>query len=102
VANSFGGAAAVAGGGKFENGAITGAFGYLFNGAAGRAVGGLIGGWFAVVGAETGPLDPLLYWAGHILGGEFGSRLEDLFSPSGTALARSLGQAGEDAGLGSL
>ena len=32
VANSvLGGAAAVAGGGKFENGAITGAFGYLFN-----------------------------------------------------------------------
>src|SRR5581483_12037989 len=28
---ALGGAASVAGGGKFENGAITGAFGYLFN-----------------------------------------------------------------------
>jgi Possible hemagglutinin (DUF637) len=35
VANTvLGRAAAVAGGGKFENGAITGAFGYMFNGAA--------------------------------------------------------------------
>ncbi len=49
VANSvLGGVASVAGGGKFANGAITGAFGYLFNGAAGRAAGGHIG----------------LYWAG--------------------------------------
>jgi hypothetical protein len=36
VANSvLGGAASVAGGGKFANGAITGAFGYLFNKVAG-------------------------------------------------------------------
>ena len=39
VANSVvGGAAAVAGGGKFENGAITGAFGYLFNSEGGRVL----------------------------------------------------------------
>ncbi len=38
VANgALGGGAAVLGGGKFENGAITGAFGYLFNAARGAA-----------------------------------------------------------------
>jgi hypothetical protein len=43
VANAtLGGLAAVAGGGKFANGAITGAFGYLFNQAA-RDLGGTSG-----------------------------------------------------------
>jgi hypothetical protein len=50
VANAaLGGGAAVLGGGKFENGAITGAFGYLFNAARGAFIGGATGG--AAVGA---------------------------------------------------
>ncbi len=74
----LGGLASVAGGGKFANGAITGAFGYLFNGAAGRAIGGFIGGIIAGIGAvETGPGDLLAILAGHYAGGEIGSRLED-------------------------
>jgi hypothetical protein len=74
----LGGAAAVAGGGKFENGAVTGAFAYLFNGAAGRAVGGFVGGLFAgLAGVESGPGDLFAILAGHYGGGEIGSRIED-------------------------
>jgi RHS repeat-associated protein len=41
---ALGGGAAVLGGGKFQNGAITGAFGYMFNSEGeGRAIGALIG-----------------------------------------------------------
>jgi RHS repeat-associated protein len=73
-----GGLASVAGGGKFENGAVTAAFGYMFNAAAGRAVGGVIGGAFGALGGlETGPLAALVMMAGHYAGGEIGSRLED-------------------------
>jgi hypothetical protein len=85
VANAVvGGLAAVAGGGKFENGAITGAFGYLFNAAGGRAVGSAIGGLgAAALGLEAGPLDIAIATAGHFIGGEIGSALEDAV---GTAL----------------
>jgi RHS repeat-associated protein len=74
----LGGVASVAGGGKFANGAVTGAFGYLFNAAAGRLIGGYIGG--ALVGAlgfESGPGAVLAGLAGRYVGGEFGSWLED-------------------------
>ena len=82
VANSVvGGAPAVAGGGKFENGAITGAFGYLFNSQAGAlrgwAIGSGIGAWVSgLLGAETGPADLLIIaarrWAGGTVGAVFG------------------------------
>ena len=84
VANSaLGGGAAVLGGGKFENGAITGAFGYLFNADGGRAVGQVIGGRARdSSGIEGGPL---AYWGaieGSVLGGKIGSIVEDvLFGP---------------------
>jgi RHS repeat-associated protein len=78
VANStLGGLASVAGGGKFENGAVTGAFGYLFNAEGGRLLGGIIGG--AAVGALTGPEDVPGIVAGHFLGGAIGSWIEDAF-----------------------
>jgi len=74
----IGGVASVAGGGKFANGAITGAFGYMFNAATGRFIGhglGLIIG--GVGGIETGPADILVAMAfGHALG-EIFSRIED-------------------------
>jgi hypothetical protein len=79
VANTtLGGGAAVLGGGKFENGAITGAFGYLFNAAGGRALGHVVG-WVVggIGGVETGPGDVLVALAfGHALG-EIFSRIED-------------------------
>lgn len=79
VANSaLGGVASVIGGGKFENGAITGAFGYLFNAAAGRFVGGIIGGVVAAIGGvESGPADIAIAIGGHLIGGEIGSSIED-------------------------
>ena len=49
INTALGGGAAVLGGGKFENGAITAAFGYLFNAAAGRAVGQVLGAAAAVL-----------------------------------------------------
>jgi len=90
VANTvLGGVAAVAGGGKFENGAITGAFGYLFNycggphgcGDLGRNLGmagGIIGGGFLAASAELAsfglqtPLVPVEVAAGGAIGGGFG------------------------------
>jgi hypothetical protein len=74
----LGGVASVAGGGKFANGAITGAFGYLFNAAGGRAFGHVVG-WIigGVGGIETGPGDIFVALAlGHVLGEAF-SNLED-------------------------
>jgi RHS repeat-associated protein len=79
VANTtLGGGAAVLGGGKFENGAITGAFGYLFNGAWGRGVGQVLGGVFgAFAGLETVVGSAVTAWEGALAGGEIGSRIED-------------------------
>jgi hypothetical protein len=87
VANStLGGLASIAGGGKFANGAVTGAFGYLFNGCGspkGCAVlfssGFAIGGGFLAAGAvEVGtfglatPVVMVPAWLGAALGGAFG------------------------------
>jgi hypothetical protein len=85
VANTtLGGGAAVLGGGKFENGAITSAFGYLFNAAAGTFAGRIAGGAAAgALGWETGPLEPAVIMAGRWLGGLIGSAIEDwLISPA--------------------
>ena len=77
-----GGLASVAGGGKFANGAITGAFGYLFNNAAGALRGASIGGWtggavFAVAGAEMGPADLAVAGLGRWLGATLGAMIGD-------------------------
>jgi RHS repeat-associated protein len=73
-----GGLASVAGGGKFANGAVTAAFGYLYNALAGRIVGGIVGGLLeGAAGLETGPGDALILAHGIFAGGELGSRLED-------------------------
>ena len=78
VSGVVGGLASVAGGGKFENGAVTAAFGYLFNAQGGRVVGGIIGGLVAGIGgAETGPADVAIAFAGHYAGAEIGSAIED-------------------------
>ena len=54
ISSVAGGVGSVAGGGKFANGAITGAFGYLFNAAAGRLIGGYVGGGLAgLLGIES-------------------------------------------------
>jgi len=74
----LGGVASVAGGGKFANGAVTGAFGYLFNGAAGKAIGGAIAGWgVGAVAIELGPLDVPISLGARWVGGEIGSWIED-------------------------
>src|SRR5262249_27862613 len=84
---TLGGLASIAGGGKFANGAVTAAFGYLFNGAMGRAVGGTIGGWvIEAAGVETGPFDIALIALGHLAGGEIGSIIEDIFASNPAAL----------------
>jgi RHS repeat-associated protein len=77
-----GGIASVAGGGKFANGAITGAFGYLFNNAAGAIRGAQIGGWVGgaaagALGVETGPADPLIIAAGRAAGTLLGAAIGD-------------------------
>jgi RHS repeat-associated protein len=79
VANStLGGLASVASGGKFANGAVTAAFGYLFNGAMGRAIGGTIAGWgVGAAGLELGPLDVPIIFAARWIGGAVGSAIED-------------------------
>jgi RHS repeat-associated protein len=102
VANTvLGGAAAVAGGGKFANGAITGAFGYLFNGAAGRFVGGLIGGAIFGIGAiETGPSDIFALLTGHFAGGEIGSRIEDALFGTGAETTTVIGRTNDLQNLG--
>jgi hypothetical protein len=87
VANAtLGGAAAVAGGGKFANGAITGAFGYLFNAAAGKLIVGTAAAWgVGAAGLELGPLDVPLVIGARWIGGIIGSALEDwIISPSVT------------------
>jgi hypothetical protein len=95
----LGGAAAVAGGGKFENGAVTGAFGYLFNGAAGRAVGGIIGGTiFGILGIESGPGELFAILAGHYAGGEIGSKLEDALWGNSDTLQNHFDRHGSDFG----
>jgi hypothetical protein len=74
----LGGVASVAGGGKFANGAITGAFGYMYNAMGGRIVGGIIGGLLeGVAGLEMGPGDALIIAHGIYTWGEIGSRIED-------------------------
>jgi RHS repeat-associated protein len=87
VATSIvGGVASVAGGGKFANGAITAAFGYLFNAEGGRAVGRAIGGLvgFLMFTAEDGPWAALIGHAwGSAVGGQIGSDLEDKFLAEG-------------------
>jgi HNH endonuclease len=93
VANTvLGGAVAVAGGGKFENGAIMGAFGYLFNACGGThgcadllrqlgMTGGIIGGGlFAATGeyASFGlqsPMVPAEIAGGGAIGGGFGQAI---------------------------
>jgi Possible hemagglutinin (DUF637) len=79
VANStLGGLASLAGGGKFANGAVTGAFGYLFNAAMGRAIGGAIGAWgVGAAGLELEPLDAIAIAGGRFFGGIIGSAVED-------------------------
>jgi RHS repeat-associated protein len=68
-----GGLASVAGGGNFANGAVTAAFGYLFNSQAGKLAGGIIGG---IIGAAlTGPEDVPLAWFGYHAGGILGDLL---------------------------
>lgn len=75
-----GGLASVAGGGKFENGAVTAAFGYMFNAARGRLIGGIIGGAAAgALGIESGPGAALTAAAGRLIGGELGSWIEDVY-----------------------
>jgi RHS repeat-associated protein len=74
-----GGLASVAGGGKFENGAITAAFGYMYNNAAGAlrgaGIGGSVGaGAFAIVG---GALDLPLAGFGRWLGMTVGAMIGD-------------------------
>ena len=80
----LGGAASVAGGGKFANGAVTGAFGYMFNAAMGYAVGGRIGAFAgAALFSESGPGAIAGAIFGRLLFGSIGSALEDwLISPS--------------------
>jgi hypothetical protein len=68
-----GGLASVAGGGKFANGAITGAFGYMFNNKAGKIIGGIVGGLLGA--AATGPEDVGLEIAGAAAGAKFGDWL---------------------------
>jgi RHS repeat-associated protein len=78
VEATAGGLASVAGGGKFANGAVTGAFGYMFNAMGGRIVGGIVGGIVeGALGVETGPGDALLIAHGIYAGGDIGSALED-------------------------
>ncbi|MGJ4945586.1 RHS repeat-associated core domain-containing protein [Bradyrhizobium sp. HKCCYLS1011] len=77
-----GGLASVAGGGKFANGAVTAAFGYLFNNAAAAlrwgTIGGTVGGVvFGIAGAETGPADVLIAGAGRLLVGGLFAAIAD-------------------------
>jgi hypothetical protein len=71
-------------GGKFENGAITGAFGYLFNAATGRLIGGYsLASVVGAFGLELGPLDAPVIMGARWVGGIIGSAIEDwLVSPS--------------------
>jgi hypothetical protein len=84
----LGGVASVAGGGKFANGAVTGAFGYLFNAMGGRIVGGILGGLIeGALGLETGPGDAVILAHGIYAWGQLGSALEDyLFGNAPAAL----------------
>ncbi|WP_291849246.1 RHS repeat-associated core domain-containing protein [Bradyrhizobium sp.] len=95
----LGGTASVAGGGKFANGAITGAFGYLFNAEAGRFIGGMVGGAVAgLLGIETGPGAFAAAWAGRLIGGELGSRLEDALWGNPNSLQKHFDDHGSDFG----
>lgn len=78
IVATAGGAASVLGGGKFADGALTAAFGEMFNGLKGRIVGGMIlGDIFAGAAIETGPGVIPAYLAGHAIGGAIGSAFED-------------------------
>jgi len=75
---TLGGAVAVLGGGKFANGAQTGAFGALYNGFAGKLAGQWAGGITAgAVFVETGPADLFFIAVGRTVGGAIGSAIED-------------------------
>jgi len=93
ITSTAGGVAAVAGGGKFGNGALTAAFGYLFNAEAGRAIGRAIGGWIggAYFTAQDGPLATMagILWGSEV-GGQFGSDIEDWAFPKPKAFAMGL------------
>ena len=87
INTALGGGAAVLGGGKFENGAITAAFGYLFNAAAGRAVGQVLGAAAAVLlGGVEGGVMFVVHAA--ILRGEIGSMVEDSLFGTAASTAR--------------
>jgi hypothetical protein len=77
-----GGLGSVAAGGSFANGAVTAAYGYLYNGLAGTWLGGGAGQAVGTAVAPwTGPFAPLVIAGGRFLGGLAGSAIEDwLFS----------------------
>jgi RHS repeat-associated protein len=97
VSGVVGGLASLAGGGKFEDGAVTAAFGYLYNAAAGRLLGQWVGGVLSgFLGVEAGPFDVAIVGIGRLVGGQIGSSIEDWASSSasnsaqGVQLAKSL------------
>jgi hypothetical protein len=70
--------ASIAGGGKFGNGAVTAAFGYMFNALAGRLAGRWTGRVFGgALCAEAGPGAAVCAIVGGAVGGQLGSDLED-------------------------
>jgi RHS repeat-associated protein len=91
-----------AGGGKFANGAVTGAFGYMFNAAAGRLFGGYVGAAVAgTLGIESGPGAIVAGLAGRMIGGELGSRIEDWLWGNPDTLAKHFDDHGADFGAAS-
>jgi hypothetical protein len=77
-----GGLAAIAGGGKFLNGAVTAAFGYLSNSAAGAlrgwGIGSAAGAWAGgLLGLETGPADAAIVVGARWAGGSIGAMIGD-------------------------
>jgi hypothetical protein len=87
----LGGFGSIAGGGKFANGAVTAAFGYLFNSAAGAIRGAVWGGNIGMVvggiaGAEAGPADALFIAGGRMLGTIVGAIVGDWVTGSDLVL----------------
>jgi len=93
----IGGIGSVIGGGKFESGAVTAAFGYLFNTEGGRIVGGAIG---AIVGtmAGAGPEDVPAVVEGTVLGADVGDKVSDWFWGNSDSLQSHFEDHGEDFG----